>query len=130
MDIVWDTGAITLFFADHAQAKDYMKKISQNQITGYVPRLILTEFYYKTTEKLGKEIAQIRIVALRNSKLIEEVMEEDDIFSIGSIKLSNNNLSLADCTLGSVAMKRKATILTTESGFDKMKAIHSIKLDY
>ncbi|MHA1990821.1 MAG: PIN domain-containing protein [Candidatus Hodarchaeales archaeon] len=130
MNIIWDTGALSLFFADHDQVKTYMKKIEQNQIIGYVSRLILAEYYYKASQKIGKEIAQIRIVALRNTKIREEIIEEEDIYTIGTIKLNNKHLSLADCILVCIAMKRKATILSTETGFEKIKEVKTIKLEY
>lgn len=130
LDIIWDTGALSLFFADHDQTRIYMRKIQQNQIEGYVPRVILAEYYYKASQKIGKETAQIRIVALRNTKIKEEIIEEQDIFNIGTIKLNNKHLSLADCILVCTAMKRRATILSTETGFEKIKEVKTIKLEY
>lgn len=130
MNILWDTGAISLFFANHDQAVKYMDQIRNSQSVGFVPRAILAEFYYKTAEKLGKDIAQLRVVSIRSSLIKEEVLTEDDIFTIGSIKLQNKNLSFVDCIIAATAMKKKGTILTTESGFKDIKGLKSIKFEY
>ncbi len=130
MSIVWDTGALSLYFADNKELKEYMRKIVSKKIKGYVPRLILAEFFYKTCQKLGKEIAQIRLVALRQAPIIEESLDEVDVFGVGMLKIKHSNLSLADCVLIQLGKRHHATILTTEKEITKIKDVKTKKISY
>jgi predicted nucleic acid-binding protein len=130
MNIIWDTGALSLFFADHSEAKRYMQQITIKKSVGYIPRLILAEFFYKTCQKLGKEVAQIRLVALRQVPIIEEVISEEEVLGIGMLKIKHSNLSLVDCVLVQLAKKHHATILTTENPITTIKGIKARKFSY
>ena len=127
---IWDTGALTLFFANHNQAKKIMTGIEQGKAMGYIPRIILAEFYYKTWQKFGKQAAYIRTNNLRNSKNVECLLDEDDIYSIGEYKVRSNLLSLADCVLLNEAGKNHAMIITTESEIAKIYKGKSTKLEF
>ncbi len=130
MNIIWDTGALSLFFADHTEAKGYMQQITVHKSIGYIPRLILAEFFYKTCQKLGKKVAQIRLVALRQVPIIEEPISEEEVLGIGMLKVKHSNLSLADCVLVQLAKKHHATILTTEKPITTVKGIKAKKFSY
>ncbi|MHA1971923.1 MAG: PIN domain-containing protein [Candidatus Hodarchaeales archaeon] len=128
MDVVWDTGALSLYFADHPEVKEYMRQIIKAKRRGYIPRLILAEFFYKTTQKFGKQVAQIRLVALRQIPIIEEPMTEVDVLGIGLLKVKHRRLSLADCVIVHLAEKRRAMILTTEEEITKLKGVKAKKI--
>ena len=130
MNIIWDTGALSLFFADHTEAKGYMQQITVHKSIGYIPRLILAEFFYKTCQKLGKEVAQIRLVALRQVPIIEEPISEEEVLGIGMLKVEHSYLSLADCVLVQLAKRHHATILTTEKPITTVKGIKTKKISY
>lgn len=130
MSIIWDTGALSLYFADNPEVKTYMKKIVSGEMQGLVPRLILAEFFYKTWQKLGKEVAQIRLVALRQAPIFEEPIAESDVFEIGMLKVKHSRLSLADCVLIQLAKKINATILTTEKEITTIKGVKALKINY
>ena len=130
MKYVWDTGALSLFFADHSDAKSLMRKITGGQARGHVPRIILAEFFYKTCQKLGKQVAEIRITALRHSDIIEEPLEENDIVHTGMLKIKYPELSLADCVVANLGIKHKATVVTTEKEMTGIEGLKVIKLDY
>lgn len=127
---IWDTGALSLFFADHKEAKQLMEQIVKDQVLGYIPRIIYAEFFYKTWQKLGERIAQFRVVNLRKSKIIELELNQNDVFSVGTFKVNYPYFSLADCILLALAKRDMATIITTEEPITKLQKIKSIKLDY
>lgn len=128
MNLIWDTGALSLYFADHHETREYMRKIVSQKNKGYIPRLIMAEFFYKTCQKLGKEVAQIRLVALRQVPIIEESISESDVLGIGMLKVKHSNLSLADCVLIQLAKKYNATILTTEREITTIKGVKAKKI--
>lgn len=127
---IWDTGALTLFFANHAQAGKIMSAIKNNEAKGYIPRIILSEYYYKTWQKFGKQAAYIRTNNLRNSKNIECTIEKDDIYNIGEYKVKSSILSLADCVLLNTAKNNNCIIITTETEITKNYYLKSIKLRF
>ncbi len=130
MNIIWDTGALSLFFANHPETKGYMQQIVVHKSIGYIPRLVLAEFFYKTCQKLGKRVAQIRLVALRQVPIIEEPISEEEVLGIGMLKVKHSNLSLADCVLIQLAKRYDATILTTEKPITTVKGIKAKKIPY
>ena len=127
---LWDTGALFLYFADHYEAKTLMKKIESIQARGYIPQLVLVEFFYKTMEKLGRQTAEYQLTILKESKNIIIGIKDDLISGIGLIKLSNRNLSLADCVIGVLCKLHKTIVITTDGDFDNLKELKSINLKY
>lgn len=127
---IWDTGALTLFFADHDEAKTLMREVKSGQSNGLVPSLILSEFYYKTWQKFGNQAAQVRTISLRENLLEILELENDDIFQIGELKIKNNVLSLADCVILTIAKRTKSTILTTDDPLNAIAGVKSKKLDF
>ena len=130
MIYVWDTGALSLFFADHSKAKSLMKDITSGKALGFIPRIIMTEFFYKTCQKLGKQIAEIRITALRHTNIQEKPLEENDVVSTGMLKIKFPELSLADCIVVNLGEKSKATVITTEREITRVEGLKTIKLDF
>ena len=72
MGVVWDTGAFTLFFADHIVAKTYMREMISGRVKGYVLRIIMAEFFYKVCQKFGKDVALVRLALIRRTGICEE----------------------------------------------------------
>ena len=127
---LWDTGALCLYFADHFEAKALMKEIESDQATGYVPKLVLVEFYYKTMEKLGKQIAEYQLTLMKDSKNKIICFKGDHISEIGLLKLQNRDLSIVDSVIGILCKLYKARIITTDGDFDSLKEVKSINLEY
>ncbi|HEX4919226.1 MAG TPA: PIN domain-containing protein, partial [Candidatus Bathyarchaeia archaeon] len=93
---------------------------------GSISAVNLSEFYYKTCQKLGKSTADIRYYQIRNTKLI--VLETDAELSrmAGLEKCRRGDLSLADCYALATAKRLKATILTTDSELAKTKEVKTL----
>ena len=56
-------------FSGDRRIKRYFDEIFSGEAVGYILEINLAEFYYKTAEKLGLEIAEIRYKVIRNSEL-------------------------------------------------------------
>ena len=126
---IWDTGAISLFFMDHPKIKHHMREIVDNKALGYVPTITLSEFYYKTWQKFGKQAAQVRTITISN--LMEEIaLEPVDKFEIGELKIKNSQLSIVDAVILTLSRKHNATLLTTDTPLSKVKGYSAIKLKY
>ena len=127
---LWDTGALFLYFADHSEAKALMKEIEGNQATGYVPQLVLVEFFYKTMEKLGKQIAEYQLTLMKDSKNKIIGFKENHISEIGLLKFKNRTLSIVDCVIGILSKQYRTRIITTDGDFDSLKDVKSVNLSY
>ena len=82
---VFDTGALAQYFADNAQMREFFQRIAKGSLRGLLPIPILSELYYKTCQKMGNEVARIRLVALRNSNLVISNLEDTLILEAGRI---------------------------------------------
>jgi len=117
------------FLVNHEMAKSYMREITRSEATGYIPRIVLTEFYCKTWQKFGKRFAQLRVV--NTKEILEELLiEENDIFAIGELKVKNPFLSIVDASLMSLSKQVGATILTTDCAICDVDGFKSKKLKY
>ena len=130
INYLWDTGGLFLYFADHQEAKSIMIKIQNSEVEGYIPKLVLVEFYYKTMDNLGKKIADYQILLLRESKNVFVEIDYDDISNIGKLKSQYRDLSIVDSVICGLSRKLNAKIITTDDDFGKIKRIKYKKLEY
>lgn len=127
---MFDTGAITLFYANHKEVVEIYKKVQSQEVRGIVPKLILSEYFYKTWQIFGRQAAELRTNAFRNSSVVVCEMADEDIFNAGKYKVRNSALSIADCIAIACAEREGAIILTTESEMKKLKQVKVRKLVY
>ena len=127
---MFDTGAITLFYADHKEVVEIYNKVQSQNAKGIVPKLILSEYFYKTWQIFGRQAAELRTNAFRNSSVVVCDIEDEDIFNAGKFKVKNSTLSIADCIAIACATREGAIILTTEYEMKKIKQVKVRKLDY
>ena len=126
---IWDTGALSIFFAGNKMTKQKYKEIIKKKALGYVPTLVLSEFYYKSWQKFGQQAAEMRTISV--SETMEELtLEIGDKFDVGELKVKNPELSIVDAVIMTLADRVGATILTTDGLITKEKGYSSIKLDF
>lgn len=130
MSVVFDTGALSAIFIGNEDVTKYFRRVENGSLTGYIPRVILAEFFYKTWQKHGRSVAEIRTIALRNSAVNEVSLDENDVFTIGRLKTTTPNLSLADCSLAAVAIRTKSIVLTTEALLLTLKEVKGKKISF
>lgn len=124
-NLVVDAGVLALFFGGDERVKSYFREIETTRKNGYVTSVNLSEFYYKTCEKLGEDVAKLRYYQSRELLKVLET-DQDLSLSAGREKCHNpGNLSLADCFALGAAKKLDATILTTDSELAKTKEVEA-----
>jgi len=113
---VIDTGALALYFAGDFKVRKYFDEILAREADAYLCEVNLAEFYYKTVEKLGEEVADIRYESVRNSPIRQVPAAGDLTREAAKIKLEyRDKISLADAYLIALALQTRAIALTTDS---------------
>jgi len=120
---VLDAGALSLFFAGDPRVIPYFNRIDQGQANGLMTEINLTEYYYKTCQKIRTHAADTRYFLLRNSKL-KTIGDEGLTRSAGLEKCKQIlDLSLADCFALALAKRENAALITTDSELAKVKDV-------
>ena len=121
---VVDAGALFLYFIDDERVKPYFDEVVQDRAQGFICDVNLAEYYYKTCEKLGKDIADVRYHQIRGSDVGLIATDEELTRKAGEKKCEyRGKLSLADCFSLALSELRKATLLTTDSELAKVKEV-------
>lgn len=121
---VIDAGVLSLYFAGDKRVEKYFYEIDEGKAKGLLCDVNLAEYYYKTCEKLGKEIAEIRFYQIRGSAIKVVPTTEELVKKAGEKKCKHRKkLSLADCFVLALAELEHAIILTTDPELEKLKDI-------
>lgn len=120
--LVADTGVLLLILKGDLRIKEVIKKLTKGAKV-YTAVTNLTEVYYKTREKLGKETALTWFNELLYSPDINVVEIDANLaLKAGEIKTKYRNLvSLADAILLALADKLKAVVLTTDTRLEEIE---------
>jgi len=124
---VFDAGVLSLHFISDPRVKKFFDDVEDGAARGSIAAVNLSEFYYKTCQKIGKSTADIRYYQVRNTKL--EVLEtEAELCRVAAFEKCRQraDLSLADCYVLAAAKRLKATILTTDSELAKVKDVKTL----
>ena len=123
-----DAGVLSLYFAGDKRVKKYFDMVFHGEAEGYILEINLAEFYYKTAEIMGLEVAEVRYRMIRASEFKQISASGDVTREAAKIKLKNKNkLSLADSFLIATAKAINALILTTDKAVKEVagdKATH------
>jgi predicted nucleic acid-binding protein len=117
---VFDTGVISLFFSEDERLRALVDRIQEKGDQAFLSSVTMAEFYYKTCQGLGRDVAALR------SKQLSERMQVVDAsleisFSVGLEKCRNGRLSLADCYALALTKQLRGLLLTTDSELAKTK---------
>ena len=124
---IFDAGALALYFAGNDEVKDYFNEVFDTKVEGFVLDINLAEFYYKTAEVLGLEVAEIRYRMVRNSELKQLSAMGEVTREAAIVKLKNKNkLSLADSFLIAEAEDLNAKIITTDKSIKEVATKRTI----
>ncbi len=87
----------------------------------------LSEFYYKTCQVLGRDVAEIRYYQSRRTRLTIVETDEELSKQAGMEKCKHRmKLSLADCYALALAKQFKSTILTTDKELAKADGVSTL----
>ena len=112
---------LTLFFSGENTVRNFFVDFERGRINGFVTSVNLSEFYYKTCQKMGEEVAKIWYYQCRERLSILETDRELCLLSGKEKCLSGANFSLADCFAIAAARRLKGTLLTTDPELAKIK---------
>jgi len=120
---VIDTGVLFLYLIDDERVRPYFKEINEGRAKAFICDINLAEYYYKTCEKLGREIADVRYNQIR--VLMNPVSTNQDLTrEAGKIKCKyRDKLSLADCFALALSKIKGAILLTTDSDLAEIKEV-------
>jgi predicted nucleic acid-binding protein len=117
---VFDTGVISLFFSEDERLRTLVDGIEPKGDLAFLSSVTVAEFYYKTCQNLGRDVAALRSKQL--SERMQVVNASLDIsFSAGLEKCRNGRLSLADCYALALTKQLRGVLLTTDSELAKTK---------
>lgn len=119
---VFDTGVLTLLYADETRLRSEVEKIQSGAAEALVSSVTLAEFFYKTCQTLGRDTA-----ALRSRQLAERMRvlpaETELSEAAGLEKCRNTKLSLADSFVLALAKRVGGVLLTTDSVLTQEKYV-------
>lgn len=107
-----------------------VEQIKSSKSRGYIPQLIFSEFYYKTWQKFGEQVALLRTESLRESKFSEYILNEKDTYVVGKAKIDYPFLSIIDAFVIASSKATHSTIVTSNGDFLKVKGIKVKKIEY
>jgi len=113
---VIDAGALALYFAGDEKAKSYIDRILDGKAEGYMCEVNLAELYYKMASIHGRELADIKYEAIRESpiKLVPAAGELTRQAEL--VKLTyRRRISLADAYLIALARHVRGSVITTDT---------------
>jgi predicted nucleic acid-binding protein len=117
---VFDTGALSLVYAADERLRPLVDEIQDAKSQGLLCSVTLSEFYYKTCQTLGRDVATLWSKQLSERMHVVET-DSDLSLSAGLEKCRNNRLSLADCYALALTKRFSGTLLTTDSELAKDK---------
>lgn len=117
---VFDTGVLSLFFAADERLGPLLEKIDAGGNEQVLCSVTLAEFYYKTCQTLGRDVASLRSRQVgERMRVIGESVELS--LAAGLEKCRNNRLSLADSYALALTKQVGGILLTTDSELAKTK---------
>ena len=125
-----DTGIFELHFLDDRRVREIIRRIETGSLEGHTGELNLAELYYKTCEKLGSEVADIRNLAIRKSAIRIHPASRELTPQAASIKCKyRSQISLADAYTMATSMMNKCRLATTDPLLKEIDAIPTIFFD-
>jgi len=121
-----DTGAILLYFAGDNRIKELFDHITTGKAEAYTSEVNIAEFYYKTCEKFGREVADIRNLSIRHSKINILGIDGKLTRIAGSIKCAyRDKISLADAYTLAATKVLGGTLITTDHQLAELKLVQT-----
>lgn len=108
-----------------AKTSKRLKELTQHS-EGIIPTLVLGEITKITCERKGKEEANLRYLSILRSGLHIEELTPDVARDAGLLKCRYRDIPMGDCVVASIAIKKRAKVLSDDPHFDMMKEIKRI----
>ena len=126
MKLVVDTGVLMLILKGDPRVRDVVNSLMKGvKVVTAVTNLV--ELYYKTEEKLGRQVALTwfnRLIRLKN--LDVAYVDANLALKAGALKAKyRGELSLVDAVIAAVAEMEKSPLLTTDS---RLKIVEEVNV--
>lgn len=125
---LFDAGALFLYYSGNERIKPYVDRVLSSRASGFISEVNLAEFYYKSIEKFGIEVAETWYMRIRQSKLI--VVPPDEMITRNAAlwKSKTQKTSLADCYALATVQQKAQVLITTDPVIAEIKGIRVIHL--
>jgi len=101
-------------------------EVTTGRAEGYTCETNLAEFYYKTCEKLGREVAEVRYTSIRHSEISVLATNERLTRIAGGLKcIHRGKLSLAEAYVVAAAKMLGGTLVTTDPRIAELKLVQT-----
>jgi len=119
---VLDAGIFPLILAGDANVKRYVEEIASGRAESLACEVNLAEFYAKTCEKKGREVAEVYYLRIRyQPNLMIIALDEELTRNAARMKCKHRSrVSLADCYAAAAASIEKATLITTDVNLSRV----------
>ncbi len=117
-----DAGIFPLILAGDHNVKRFVEEIASGRAEPLACELNLAEFYAKTCEKKGKEVAEIHYLRIRYQPTLTIITPDEELTKKAALLKCKHRdkLSLADCYAAAAASTEKATLITTDTELNKV----------
>ena len=113
--LVLDTGPLFLYFAGDREATAIIDSGRRGEVDLYTCEVIMAEFYYKTCEKFGRDVAELRSRSIRKSGINIDYIDEKLTHVAGILRCTHRaEISLADAYILALCRVREAQLITTD----------------
>ena len=117
-----DAGIFPLLLGGDARLKPLGQELNDGRAEVLASEVNLAEFYYKTCENRGREVAEHLYRRIRLMKELRSLSPDEELTKrAGQLKCKyRERVSLADCFAVATAEREEAKLVTTDSELEKM----------
>jgi len=117
-----DAGIFPLILAGDANVKRFVEEIASGRAEPLACEVNLAEFYAKTCEKKGKEVADIYYLRMRYQPNLTVISPDEELTRNAAwLKCKHRGkVSLADCYAAAAASMEEAILITTDTNLNKV----------
>jgi predicted nucleic acid-binding protein len=117
-----DAGIFPLILAGDANVKHFVEEIASGRAELLACEVNLAEFYAKTCEKKGKEVADLYYLRIRYQPNISIITPNEELTKDAAwLKCKHRGkVSLADCYAAAAASINEAILITTDTSLHKV----------
>jgi predicted nucleic acid-binding protein len=119
---------LTHYLADTEQlkTKTSRKMVELQKETAFVPTIVIHEVYKFMFENLGKEVAQLRIDSILNSRLRTVDLTPKIAVTSAALRCQYRDLPTADSIVAATSLQAKSKlVLSDDPHFKKISSIHN-----
>lgn len=124
-----DAGVLSLILAGDVNVKEIVTEIASGKAEPLVCEVNLAEFYAKTCERKGREVAELHLLRMRYQPKMRVIAPNEELTrKAGWLKCKHRDkVSLADCYAAATSSIYKSILLTTDKHLAEMARSEKIR---